>query len=49
MENLKERLITAIQDYGTSDRSEMFDAEDMAEYLMEEIADRICKVMGNCI
>ena len=37
MENLKERLITAIQDYGTSDRSEMFDAEDMAEYLIEVI------------
>lgn len=37
MENLRDRLITAIQDYGSSERAMNFDAEDMAEFLMETI------------
>lgn len=37
MENLRDRLITAIQDYGSSERAMNFDAEDMAEFLMEVI------------
>lgn len=37
MENLRDRLITAIQDYGSSERVMNFDAEDMAEFLMEVI------------
>lgn len=37
MGNLRDRLITAIQDYRSSERVMDFDAEDMAEYLMESI------------
>ena len=37
MESLKDRLITAIMDYGNSDATENFDAEDMADYLIETI------------
>ena len=37
MENLKERLTQAIMDYGNSDDAMNFDAEDMADYLMEVI------------
>ena len=39
MEDLKDRLISAIQDYGCSERAMNFDAEDMAEYLIETIAE----------
>lgn len=37
MESLKDRLTTAIMDYGNSEAADNFDAEDMAEYLMETI------------
>ena len=37
MENLRLRLIQAIYDYGNSDSAKDFDAEDMADYLMEVI------------
>ncbi|MCR2050954.1 hypothetical protein NSB25_27410 [Acetatifactor muris] len=37
MERLKDRLITAIIDYGNSDAAGDFDAEDMAKYLIDEI------------
>lgn len=37
MDSLKDRLITAIIDYGNSEIAENFDAEDMAEYLMKVI------------
>jgi hypothetical protein len=37
VDNLRDRLITAIQDYGNSERAMNFDAEDMAEFLMETI------------
>lgn len=39
MEDLKDRLISAIQIYGNSERGMNFDAEDMAEYLIETIAE----------
>lgn len=39
MEDLKDRLVTAIEDYGNSERAQEFDAEDMAEYLMEVITE----------
>jgi hypothetical protein len=39
MESLENRLITAIQDYGCSERAMNFDAEDMAEYLIETITE----------
>lgn len=35
MESLKDRLTTAIEDYGSSDRAMDFDAGDMADYLMQ--------------
>lgn len=35
MESLKNRLTTAIEDYGSSDRAMDFDAGDMADYLMQ--------------
>ena len=37
MQSLRNRLIAAIQDYGSSERAMNFDAEDMAEYLLETI------------
>lgn len=37
MESLKDRLTTAINDYGCSERAKDFDAGDMADYLMEVI------------
>lgn len=37
MESLKDRLTTAIEDYGSSDRAMDFDAGDMADYLMKVI------------
>lgn len=37
MEGLKDRLIIAIIDYGNSDAASDFDAEDMADYLIETI------------
>lgn len=37
MENLRLRLIQAIYDYGNSDSAKDFDAEDMADYLIEVI------------
>lgn len=37
MESLKDRLTTAIMDYGNSETADNFDAEDMADYLMEVI------------
>lgn len=39
MENLRDRLIIAIQDYGSSERAMNFDAEDMAKYLIEAISE----------
>lgn len=37
MDTLKDRLLTAIIDYGNSEAAENFDAENMAEYLIETI------------
>ena len=37
MESLKSRLAMAIIDYGNSEAADDFDAEDMANYLMETI------------
>lgn len=37
MEELKDRLIISIVDYGNSDAAENFDAEGMAGYLIETI------------
>lgn len=37
MAELKERLVTAILDYGHSERAKNIDAEDMADYLIEVI------------
>lgn len=37
MQELRDRLITAIVDYGNSEAAEDFDAEDMAKYLIEVI------------
>ena len=39
MEELKDRLTTAIVDYGNSDAAGDFDAEDMAKYLIEVISE----------
>ena len=39
MEDLKDRLTSAIHIYGNSERGMNFDAEDMAEYLIETIAE----------
>lgn len=37
MEGIRDRLIAAIADYGNSDAAENFDAEDMADYLIDTI------------
>lgn len=37
MKELRDRLITAIVDYGNSEAAGDFDAEDMAKYLIEVI------------
>lgn len=49
MNNLKERLITAISDYGSGDRVNNYDAEDMAEYLIEVIDELkvLCRPIGS--
>lgn len=39
MKGLKDRLITAIIDYGNSEAAGDFDAEDMAKYLTEVISE----------
>ena len=37
MNDLRGRLIEAIYVYGNSERADSFDAEDMADYLIENI------------
>lgn len=39
MDGLKDRLVTAIVDYGNSDAANDFDAEDMAKYLIDIISE----------
>ncbi len=36
---IRDRLIIAIQNYGSSERARNFDTEDMTDYLMEIIAE----------
>lgn len=46
MEGLRDRLITAIIDYGNSDAAGNFDAEDMADYLIKTIDELHINPMG---